>query len=196
MTAITTPLLKEIDYSTNSGKLQVASSKSSEILAAQVAAAILEIPILTRADIQVLVKAKFEDRCKDSATTTLNGSELELTIVPNPILTLSALKHLFLCKNQLRIVPDGICDLSELETLHLHSNLLERLPRDIGKLMKLTNFSIHWNEALCSLPNSLGDIPGLKFFYIDKTGISRERYLEIIARCKAAAGKVNLNNAE
>ena len=73
----------------------------------------------------------------DTAVTTLDANENELTALPPEIGTLSKLRVLNVSDNMIAALPDEIGDCEALEELLLYKNQLKKLPAGCGRLKAL-----------------------------------------------------------
>lgn len=92
--------------------------------------------------------------------TVLNLNGLDLTMLPQAIGQLTALKRLEIRHNQLITLPPQFGRLTALNMLDLSHNHLATLPPEIGRLKMLTELRLH-NNQLSVLPPEIGHLTGL-----------------------------------
>ena len=107
----------------------------------------------------------------DTNATTLNLSDMYLSILPDSIGNLTNLRGLYVYENQLTILPDWIGSLSNLKELNVTRNQLTSLPDSIGNLTNLKELSIGGN-SLTSLPDSIGNLTNLKTIYVNYNSLT------------------------
>jgi Leucine-rich repeat (LRR) protein len=85
-----------------------------------------------------------------------------LTVFPDEVVQLSALKSLVLYDNRLTEVPAALGNLTQLEHLDLAGNPLRQIPAPVLGLSKLTNLSVR-NVGLATVPPELAKLTALTY---------------------------------
>ncbi|NVM27266.1 MAG: leucine-rich repeat domain-containing protein [Candidatus Helarchaeota archaeon] len=88
-----------------------------------------------------------------------------LSILPESIGNLNALKALFLRENDLKEIPESIGNLKKLELLSFRHNQLATIPDSIGDLESIQEFSASQN-ILKNLPHSIGDLKSVQVIWL------------------------------
>jgi hypothetical protein len=101
-----------------------------------------------------------------NSVTELNLSELNLTVLPFEISSLTALEKLDLEKNKLIELPDWIGSLIALKDLDLTENNLTKLPDSIGNLIALKVLILKDNK-LTKLPETIGKLTALTWLHLE-----------------------------
>ncbi|MBN1802100.1 MAG: TIR domain-containing protein [Candidatus Lokiarchaeota archaeon] len=99
---------------------------------------------------------------ENNRVTKLGLREAGLTVLPDSIGTLAALKEIYLHFNRITEFPEPLIKLEKLEILYMGDNKMNTLPESIKNLKSLVNFDLHDN-FLSTLPNSIGELTNLKF---------------------------------
>jgi len=101
------------------------------------------------------------DEARNSGSTTLDLSNLDLPFVPQSAFHLLKLQSLDLSGNQLAAVPEWFSQFTKLQSLWLSRNQLTAVPDSIGQLTQLQNLDIAGNQ-LKAVPDSVGRLTQLQ----------------------------------
>lgn len=88
-----------------------------------------------------------------------------LSEVPASVFSLSSLKSLGLCANQISALPDDLRHLSRLTFLDVSINRIQSLPAALVSLTQLQALYLH-NNPLLALPEFVGSMPRLQELYV------------------------------
>jgi len=100
-----------------------------------------------------------------TALKTLILAGNQLTAIPDWIGQLTALTKLILPGNRLTAIPDSVGQLTALNTLHLEDDQLTAVPDWIGQLTALTKLILSGNR-LTAIPDSIGQLTALTELYL------------------------------
>jgi Leucine-rich repeat (LRR) protein len=104
----------------------------------------------------------------------------ELAQVPAELCELTALRHLYLFRNQLASLPESLGDLASLEVLMIGDNRIEQLPESIEDLASLERLQLSGNP-LAALPDGLRELRRLEVLDIARTGSAENAGFENLA---------------
>ena len=96
-----------------------------------------------------------------AALQSLDLGDNQLTTLPDAIGNLAALTKLYLLNNQLTALPDATENLAALNFLGLGKNQLATVPEVICNLAALESLQL-WANRLTKLPGRIGDLANLK----------------------------------
>ncbi len=105
---------------------------------------------------------KLIKRARQTHSTKLNLSELQLTHFPEEIFELTELTNLDITSNQLSSLPEEIGKLTKLTTLYLANNKLRNLPDGFSELINLEYLLLSINQ-LSKLPDGFSNLKKLKY---------------------------------
>ena len=114
--------------------------------------------------------------------TSLDLSDLGLSVLPPEVLDLRDLEQLNLWDNRLTHLPEAIGRLNRLTGLYLGGNQLTELPEAIGALGELTNLDAAGNR-LTTVPDSIGRL--VRLVSLDVSGNPIRRLPPSVARLTA-----------
>ncbi len=101
----------------------------------------------------------------------LEISSVGLCEVSNDISNLDHLVNLVLRSNKLTLLPDTLCQLKALRFLDISSNQVKQLPDDIGDLTELHTLDVSGNE-LAVIPESVNKLKHLSVCNFSTNGLS------------------------
>ena len=105
------------------------------------------------------------EKARREGAIKLDLSGIELTELPEAIVSLSQLQQLNLSDNQLRELPKAIASLSQLQQLDLTRNQLRELPEAIASVTQLQHLDLSGNQ-LTALPEAIAHLTNLKILNV------------------------------
>jgi len=115
------------------------------------------ILVLNGIDLPVAAVSKVSSK---SRIVELHLANMNITVLPEGIGALDALKKIDIRRNHLTGLPENITRLSGLRELLIDNNQLSTVPASIGQLDSLVTLGLSGNR-LKSLPDSIGSLPAL-----------------------------------
>lgn len=129
------------------------------------------------------VEMKFGFIAEEGHVVELGLYYLDLVNVPEAIVLLTSLRHLFLGNNRFTSLPHWIGCLSSLEILNVQQNHIFAIPDLFGSLIKLTKLDLSHNRVL-SLPKSMEKLIELKYLNIEDNQINLKKSKEALHKLK------------
>ena len=101
----------------------------------------------------------------------LGLNDLGLTVIPEPVLKMTALRNFYCCSNAIKTIPEVIKGLINLKNINLFGNFITSLPVEMYKLNGLRVLNVSKN-ALRSIPEGIEELPALNRFYLHENQLT------------------------
>ncbi|UYP48693.1 hypothetical protein NEF87_004978 [Candidatus Lokiarchaeum ossiferum] len=129
------------------------------------------------------VEMKFGFIAEEGHVVELGLYYLNLITVPEAIVLLTSLRHLFLGNNRFSSIPYWIGCLTSLEILNFQQNHIFSIPDLFSSLTKLTKLDLSHNRIL-SLPKSMEKLTNLRYLNIEDNQLNLTKSKEALQKIK------------